>query len=363
MDKILRNILKSIENEGYEAYIVGGYVRDSLLGKTTYDVDICTNALPKELVSIFPLYQNANGYGGFNLKIKQYNIDITTYRKELKYEGRNPVEIQYVSNLFEDIKRRDFTINSLCMDKNGNLIDLLNGQEDLKNKTIKVIGNVDKKFEEDPLRILRAIRFACILDFAIDSKTYNAIIKHKNKVKELSSERIKEELSKILSSPNFVKGLNLLSETGIKELLNLKYDNIKYVSDIMGMWAQIEIPNLSFSKMEKDNIDKIRNIIKLGKINNFNLFNDGLYVCQVAGEILGIDKKNINNSYKNMPIKSMKDIEISGKDVINILNIKPSKKVSEIVNDVKIQILNGKLKNKKNEIIKYIIGSEYNGQR
>ncbi len=356
MDKIVKNILKSIENEGYEAYIVGGFVRDFLLGKETYDVDICTNALPKEIVSIFPLNQNANGYGGFNFKIKKYNIDITTYRKELKYQGRNPIEIEYVSNLFEDIERRDFTINSLCMDKNGNIIDLLKGKEDLKNKVVRSIGNVNKKFSEDPLRILRAIRFACVLDFTIEKSTYDALIKNKNKVKNLSSDRIKEELCKILSSVNFQKGLSLLEETGIKDELNITYSEIKYVSDILGMWAQINTPTITFSKTEKENIAKIKQIVKKGEINNFDLFNNGLYVCQVAGEILGIDKHVISNSFKKIPIKSMKDIEITGKDVINLLQIEPSKMVSEIMNDIKIQILNGNLKNKKSDIIKYLMG-------
>ena len=361
MDKIIKNILKNLENEGYEAYIVGGYVRDTILGKKTFDIDICTNALPKEIVNIFPLNQSSNGYGGFNFKIKEYCIDITTYRRELKYEGHSPIEIEYISNLFEDIKRRDFTINSLCMDKNGNIIDLLNAKDDLNKKIIRCIGNANKKFNEDPLRILRAIRFATTLDFTIEHNTYDALVKYKDNVKNLSQDRIKEELSKILSSSHYQKGLDLLEETGLKEILNITYNDIKYVSDIHGMWAQINIPHLNFSKTEKENIDKIKLIIKKKDINNFDLFNDGLYICQVAGEILGIDKLVINKLYKSMPIKSMKDIEITGKDIINILKIEPSKKVSEIINDIKIQILNGNLKNKKKEIIKYIIGSEHNG--
>ena len=360
MDKIIKNILKSVENEGYEAYLVGGFVRDFILGNVTYDVDICTNALPKEIVSIFPLNQSANGYGGFNFKIKQYNIDITTYRKEIKYVGRNPIEIEYISSLFEDIKRRDFTVNSLCMDKNGNIIDLLNAHEDLNKKIIRSIGNVNKKFEEDPLRMLRAIRFASVIDFEIEKNTYDAIIKYKDRVKELSNERVKEEVGKILNSPNFMKGLNLLEETGLKEILNINYKGIKYISDILGMWAQIDAPKISFSKTEQDNIARIKQIIKKQEINNFDLFNDGLYVCQVAAEILGINKKEVNNMFKNLPIESMKDIEITGKEVMDILHLEPSKKISEIINDVKIQILNGNLKNKKSEIIKYIIGSGQN---
>ncbi len=360
MDKIVKNILKSIESKGYEAYVVGGYVRDILLGKKTYDVDICTNALPKQIMSIFSLNQKPNGYGGFNFKIKQYNIDITTYRKELRYQGRNPVEIEYVNSLDEDIKRRDFTINSLCMDQNGHLIDILSAKDDLAKKLIRSLGNASQKFIEDPLRIIRAIRFACTLDFTIEDETYTAIVKHKDKVKTLSSDRIKEELTKILSSPNYQKGLDLLQETGLKDCLNLAYSEVKYTRDILGMWAQID-NTITFSKAEKDSIDKIKHLLKMPEINNFSLFNNGLYVCQVAGEIMGIDKKTLNNRYKHLPIKSMKDIQITGKEIIALLNIKPSKKVTEIINDLKKQILNGNLKNKKKDLIKYIMGSEHNG--
>ena len=125
MDKIIKNILKKIESEGYEAYIVGGFVRDYLLKKNSYDVDICTNAKPKDLIHLFNVKQNLNNYGGLNMKIKKYNIDITTYRKEKKYDNRKPIEIEYVSNLLEDINRRDFTINSICLDKNDKILDLL----------------------------------------------------------------------------------------------------------------------------------------------------------------------------------------------------------------------------------------------
>ena len=355
MDKVIRNILKKIESEGYEAYIVGGFVRDKLLGKNSYDVDICTNALPMTLKQIFDINQNSNGYGGFNLKIKKYNIDITTYRIEKKYDNRHPIEIEYVNNLFEDIKRRDFTINALCMDKNENVIDLLNASIDLNNHLIKVIGNPDTKFNEDPLRMLRAIRFATILDFTIESDTYNAICRNSKYTESLSNVRIKEELSKILSSNNYLKGLKLLSDTGIAKYIDLKYSDIVFTSDILGMWAQVESKRLDFTKTEKDNITKIKQIICVGKISNFELFNHGLYICLVAGDILGINRDIINHNFKKLPIKSMKDIDITGSEIIALLNIEPGKIVSEIFSDVKKEILNNNLNNRKSEIKKYIM--------
>ena len=291
MDKIIKNILNKIEAEGYEAYIVGGFVRDKLLGIPTFDVDICTNALPMNLKQIFDIKGDSNGYGGFNLKIKEYNIDITTYRKENKYNNRRPSEVEYVTNLFEDIKRRDFTINALCMDKRDNIIDSLESTKDLNNRIIRVIGNPDEKFVEDPLRILRAIRFASILDFDIEEKTYESIKKNYKLVETLSNERIKEEITKIISNPNFMKGFNLFKDTKIDEVIHLKYNDIKYTPDILGMWSQIECDRIDFTKTEKENITKMKSLLRFNRIEYHELFNYGLYLCIVAGEVLGISKE------------------------------------------------------------------------
>lgn len=355
MDKIIKNILSKIESEGYEAYIVGGFVRDKILKRNTYDVDICTNALPVNLKSIFDISQKSNGYGGFNIKIKKYNIDITTYRKEKEYSNRKPVEVEYINNLFEDIKRRDFTINSLCMDKNDNIIDLLGGLDDIKKRTVKVIGEANEKFSQDPLRMLRAIRFATILDFTIENDTYEALCQNAHLVSTLSSERIKEELSKILSSKNYQIGLRLLRETGIADYLNIRFNDPKYTDDLIGMWVQIECSKIVFSKTEEQNISRIKKIVNKSHIDEFDLFNNGLYLCLVAGQILAIPRQKITKMYNHMAIKSMKDIAINGEDILDLLRIEPCKKVSLIINDVKIQILNKKLKNNKSEIKKYIL--------
>ena len=356
MDKIIRNILKKIENEGYEAYVVGGFVRDKILKINTYDVDICTNALPMKLCEIFNIMQKSNGYGGFNLKIKKYNIDITTYRKEIRYDNRRPIEIEYINNLFEDIKRRDFTINSLCMDKNDNVIDLIGGINDLKNSTIRVIGNPDIKFSEDPLRMLRAIRFATLLNFSIEEEAYKLLCKNAHLTSSLSNERVKEELSKILSSRNYQVGLRLLKETNVSKYIDLQFNEVIYTDDLIGMWSQIECNKISFTKSEKENISKIKKILNKKSIDEFDIFNNGLYLSLVAGQILGIHRQKINNLYNHMPIKSMKDIDISGDEVLKTLSITPSKKVSMIMTDIRNQILYRNLKNNKSEIKKYILG-------
>lgn len=354
MDKIIKNVLLKIQNEGYEAYLVGGYVRDYLLGKKTCDVDICTNALPKVLHKIFPSNTNSNSYGGFNLKIKQYNIDITTYRKEIKYENRKPVELIYINNLLEDLKRRDFTINALCMNEKEKIIDPLNGIKDIENRKIKIIGDVQNKLQEDPLRILRAIRFSALLDFDIDNELLQVIKNNPYLVENLSGQRIKEEINKILLCDNCKKGMELIQKLNLNKYLGLDYDVLIKCSDINMMWAQIETNKIPFTKVEKNYIIKLRELIEFGNINEKTLFKYGLYLNSVASEYLGITKKDVNKIYKKMSIKNEKDLNILTCDIINVLGIKPSKKIGVIRQNLIDKILNHELKNDKKNIINYL---------
>ncbi len=355
MEQIIKKVLKKIENSGFEAYLVGGYVRDLILNKKTYDIDICTNALPKELYKIFPNCQN-NNYGVINFKIKKFNFDITTYRKELKYESRKPVKIEYINNLFEDINRRDFKINAICMNSKGFIIDLVDGMKDIKNNVITTIGDCSIKFQEDPLRMLRAIRFMTTLDFSLDTVIEEQILKHKDLILTLSNNRIKEELDKVLTNNNALKGLETLNNLGILKILNITYNNIVYVNDLLGMWAQLDFEfNSAFTKEEKNNIINIRKILKLKTIDSTTLFHYGLYQCIVAGEILGINKVRINKIYKRMTIHSRQEIAITSDDIMTILEIKPNGILNVIMNDITNEILNKKLKNNYYDIKRYLL--------
>lgn len=262
MNKLIKNILSKIENHGFEAYIIGGYVRDLLVGKSSFDIDICTNATPKELIKIFPQSSTKN-LGGIEFKIREYHFEITTYREEIKYKNRKPIEYNYINNLVEDLKRRDFTINAICMNTKGEIIDLIDGTKDLANLKIKMIGNIKTKIKEDPLRILRAIRIATHLNFSLDSELYKELKKEYKRVLKLSNTRIKEELDKILLSENPKKGLKLLEELGISKLLGLTYNEITNVKNLEAMYAQIDIKyNLPFTKVERENIKNIKSILK-----------------------------------------------------------------------------------------------------
>jgi tRNA nucleotidyltransferase/poly(A) polymerase len=155
-------------------------------------------------------------YGSVKVIYKNYKFDVTTFRKDIKYEdNRKPIKIKYINDLKKDLLRRDFTINTICIDKDENIIDMLGAKSDLDNKIIRTVGNPRYRLMEDSLRILRAIRFASILDFDIDKKTRNYIIKYGYLLRKLSSSRKKEELSKIFSSVNKERARELIITLGV----------------------------------------------------------------------------------------------------------------------------------------------------
>ena len=349
-------IIKKIEDNGYSAYIVGGCTY--YMKKESYDVDICTNAKPKELIKIF---DNATlpkeKYGAVTLYDKGVRYEITTFRKELKYENRRPIEIEYTNNLKEDIERRDFTINTLCMNSSLEIIDLFNGKRDIDKRIIRSLGNASVKFNEDPLRILRAIRFATVLNFKLDKDVILAIKDKGNLVREISYERKKSELSKIFVSKNVKYGIKLLCYFHLDEYLEIpNLSKIKITSDILGIYAQLDvISKYPFTKIEKDVILAVNELVKSKKIGKYEVYKYGLYNSSIASEILGINKKNIVKIDRTLPIKTKKDIKITTNEICKILNKKPGPFIKDIYKDIEYMIIYSKLKNDKDKIKEYII--------
>ena len=352
-------IMSKINEYGYEAYIVGGYVRDIYLSRQTSDIDICTSATPKELIGIFEKNIKIDEkYGSVKLFYKNDYFDITTFRKDYNYKNnRKPSKIEYVKSLEEDLTRRDFTINTLCMNKEGKIIDLLNVQNDLRKKVIRTVNKADISFKEDALRMLRAIRFATILNFKLDREVIKAIKKNESLISELSTNRKKEELQKILSSDNYLYGIKLLNQFNLYKYLGIK--KIKKViktSDVIGMWAQINFDiDYPFTKLESDNIKKINEIVNNKKIDNNTLYKYGNYICLIAAEILKIDKVSIISMYNDMPIKTKEDINFSIQEICKVLKKEPSQEVKNIFRNIEFEILNNRLQNKKLSIKNYLI--------
>ena len=192
LPKKVKEILNVIEENGHEAYVVGGCVRDSILGRQPEDWDITTSAKPEEVKALFRrTIDTGIAHGTVTVMMGDDGFEVTTYRVDGKYEdGRHPSEVLFTPNLKEDLRRRDFTINAMAYNEKNGLVDLYNGVYDLKYKNIRCVGNADERFDEDALRILRAVRFAAQLDFGIERETYAAICRHAENLRKVSSERI-----------------------------------------------------------------------------------------------------------------------------------------------------------------------------
>lgn len=354
----IKNILQKLIDNGYEAYVVGGFVRDYILGIETYDVDISTSAEPKDVKQIFELSSPSDDkYGSVSFKDKLYNYDITTFRKELNYENRRPTDFIFVDTISEDIKRRDFTINALYMDINGRIYDEFNSMEDLNNRTIRVIGNIQEKMIEDPLRILRAVRFAAVNDFVLEKNLELFIKQNKQLIQTLSYNRKKQELDLMFKSSNCLKGIKLLKDLNLCDVLELTIDKeVANCLDSIGIWAQIEYSKeYPFSNSEKELIESIQKIINYGIIDNVVLYEYGLYASVIAGEIIGLNRSYISEIYKDLPIYSQKDIQINGDDIQKILDIEPSARIKDIIHDLELNILNNIIKNTPKDLQDYII--------
>ena len=213
MYKTAIEILKKLNSNGYIAYIIGGYPRDVLLNIKSEDIDICTNAIPDDLKKLFNCIEDNSAFASIKIKENNYTYEITTFRKELEYNGRYP-KIQYIDSLEEDLKRRDFTINTICIDKDGKYIDLMNGIDDLNKKIIKSVGNCDEKIKEDPIRILRAIRLSGKLNFNLEDELKNSIIKYSYLLKNISKNNKLKEIKKMNT-----KSLNMLKNLNIEEYI------------------------------------------------------------------------------------------------------------------------------------------------
>ncbi|KKQ51711.1 MAG: PolyA polymerase [Parcubacteria group bacterium GW2011_GWD2_38_11] len=236
-------VLKKIQENNFEAYVVGGCVRDLLLDKIPKDWDITTNAKPSEIVEIFPDSFYENDFGTVGVKVEKFItngngllresrehdvIEVTTYRIESIYsDRRRPDEVKFAKTLADDLGRRDFTMNAIALQLTTNneqqttedagfeIVDLFAGQEDIKKKIIKTVGDANERFGEDALRMMRAIRFHAQLNFEIEEKTFEAIKKNSALINHIALERIKDELTRVILSDNPAEGIEMMHKTGL----------------------------------------------------------------------------------------------------------------------------------------------------
>lgn len=368
MKKQILEALAILNDKGYEAFLVGGAVRNYLLNKKVTDYDITTNAdqnAIKMCFSNYTQYDIGKSLGTVIVIIDKVKIDITPYRKEGNYtDHRRPNSIVYTTDLKQDLKRRDFTINALCMNKQEEVIDYFGGIKDLENKQIKAIGNPDTRFKEDGLRILRALRFKSKLNFNIESKTNESIFKNKDLLTYISNERKKDELLQILCNRNaFIvinEYLDIFNTFLSIEKINRKQNDF---SNPLYSLAYILIDNnlnnlkeLKYSKAEIELINSLKEASKIDINNDYEFITclSNIYqkdILRYLNELYHqdfTDRFNKLNKYMVM----LNDLKIDG-TIIKEFGYE-GKEIKKIKNILLELIHKKKLANNKTSLIKYL---------
>lgn len=392
-------VLSKLKENGYQAYVVGGAVRDFLMGKTPHDYDLTSDALPSQISDVFKdFYQEHSGekHGTIRVIVDHKPIEITTFRCDEGYtDYRRPDNVEFVKDVYIDSKRRDFSINAFYYSE-GHIYDFHEGLEDLNNKVIKTIGNPSTRFHEDALRILRAIRFSAKLGYEIESKTKTALLDCKEELNLIAKERILTELKEISSTSNFFRNVKeyfpifkliipCLGKIGnsIDDIYNFDIKSYgDYIASLSALFSLREINNdfmpwRLFIKMDNESINAIKTLIKLKDINFNNSFDDdyinGLVLLSKPVDI-NVFKNYLINLYnlkrfKNDDIDSvlnrmdilsegntpysLKDLEIDGNDLLK-LGIEKNQYFKEILNEVLLRCNQGDLNNNRNEEIEFV---------
>lgn len=392
-------VLSKLKENGYQAYVVGGAVRDYLMGKTPHDYDLTSDALPSQISDVFKdFYQEHSGekHGTIRVIVDHKPIEITTFRCDEGYtDYRRPDNVEFVKDVYIDSKRRDFSINAFYYSE-GHIYDFHEGLEDLNNKVIKTIGNPSTRFHEDALRILRAIRFSAKLGYEIESKTKTALLDCKEELNLIAKERILTELKEISSTSNFFRNIKeyfpifkliipCLDKIGnsIDDIYNFDTKSYgDYIASLSALFSLREINNdfmswKLFIKMDNESINAIKTLIKLKDINFNNSFDDdyinGLILLSKPVDI-NVFKNYLINLYnlkrfKNDDIDSilnrvdilsegntpysLKDLEIDGNDLLK-LGIEKNQYFKEILNEVLLRCNQGDLNNNRNEEIEFV---------
>lgn len=381
MDAIKQSfyVMRALKKQNFEAYFVGGCVRDYLLKRDTIDVDIATNANPYKVMDITKAKPTGLPYGTVSIQKDKFKIEITTYRRDGKYtDNRHPDEVIPVQTIEDDVKRRDFTINGLAMNDLYQIFDYVGGKEDLRLKIIRAIGNPDERFQEDSLRILRAAYFQAKLGFQIEKETRLSMANNKALLRNLPNERVFTELIKMLKEPNQLTALKTLDTTGIsKELPGLE-KGIRFIIDNMKEPLFIDAffalsftlngsvpPAWKFSNIARLKYEKVVELVNRNQpLSDVDLFTQGLEICLLTNKVAFLlgrstnQKRALEERFEKLPIKSALDLKLRGSDLITILNKKQGAWVSKYIDEMVYAVLENKVENTFEALKRYIIEKE-----
>ena len=386
-------LISKLNENGFEAYAVGGCVRDMILGKIPDDYDVTTNALPEEIKSVFSDLKTIDTgikHGTVTVIKNSFHIEVTTYRIDGEYkDNRRPESVTFSKKLADDLSRRDFTVNALAFNEKDGLTDCFGGLEDMKNKTIRCVGNPKKRFNEDALRILRAIRFSSVLCYELEKDTAKAVSQYSYLLDNISKERIFIEIKKLVCGKN-VKNVLIEYQSVIKQIfpkLN-SYSQNQYnlasqmTANICGDWV-LKLSALLFflapddayetlKALKSDNTSamRVKNILSCKNAPEICSEREALYSLNVYGEYI-FDFLNLKHIYfeneedisnqlellKNA-VKSQKPYKISHLDIrgndLAENGIANGADIGKCLEKLLIAVLDGKVKNQKNDLLEFL---------
>lgn len=380
-----RPVLQKIEDAGFEAYFVGGCVRDTILGDAIHDIDIATSAYPSEIKSIFKRTVDTGiEHGTVMILDHGTGYETTTFRTESGYQDyRRPDKVTFVRSLSEDLKRRDFTINALALRENGEVVDLFDGLGDLKKHLIKAVGDPNERFHEDALRMMRAVRFASKLDFVISAETLQGIKNNAPLLEKIAVERIRVEFEKLMMGQNPVAGLRDFIETGLYQycpelkeqkqklsglllLNNWQIENVEQAWAVIAIQLGMDTRGVSgFLKKWKTSNNLIVDVKKTlpvihglhnRKLESMTLFNAGEKAIKDANQVAklygwAVPDQKLKDKYDSLPIKTKNDLAVNGGILMKEAGIKPGPLLGKILNILVNQVVNGELANTQSALV------------
>lgn len=394
MDKSLfeqaRPILEQIQDNGFEAYYVGGSVRDYVMGRNIHDIDITTSATPDEIESIFShTIPVGKEHGTINVVFNDENYEVTTFRAEEDYvDHRRPSGVTFVRDLYEDLQRRDFTMNAIAMDTAYKLYDYFDGQQDINNRIIRTVGIAEERFQEDALRMIRCLRFQSQLSFDIAMETFEAMRTQMADIKFLSIERIVIELTKLMrginveESFNHLKSLKAFNYMPYFEQLDMNQINVTEPIDLELLIAIVSVKfdiNYSLKPLKLSNrqvkdinqyiqiMNALPSIITKEQLKMFvydydtNLIKNVMVAADVlkANDIQGhepliVNLQTIDETLHRLPMHNRKDMMVNGGVLMAHLNAKSNSWLKDVLRQIEIAIVTGKVSNEETEILKWV---------
>ncbi|OAB44589.1 hypothetical protein PGLA_06505 [Paenibacillus glacialis] len=404
-EKLLRTLL----GQGFEAYWVGGCVRDELIGRPVHDMDMTTSALPEEMIGLFQhTIPTGIQHGTITVMLQGHAFEVTTYRVESTYENhRRPDEVTFVKEITEDLKRRDFTMNAIARAVDGTYIDPFGGQQDTAKKIIRCVGNPLERFNEDALRMVRCVRFASVFGYSIAKDTWKGLLSQRANLEYIALERIRVELEKVISGNNPLRGLELLSRSQLLDFAKIPVLSTRFDRDIvMGInkvslepiclrWAVLlyagrftseeagqQLRKWTFSNQDKDEICSIlrldEQVKKRIQIQDIGIAQEERRLSWIrlvldSGRSTALNwlklQRTLPEHRQSFPIEwldlfstweqqmniyQLKDLGITGREVMKVNNIPAGSWLGDLLQHLLLSVAAGIVDNDKNGLIEEI---------